>query len=260
MINTEIVTNNANSKLEFIKLDSKYEFIGKNLDAAICTVKEMLDNSSQFSQDDYLDCYMGLKANGDFLLLDGISDDVSDIYNAKKGLIYLYATDVERFDKIKPYSEADCIKIAEKLLSDYYQQALGHRNWQKGLTNKRLSDFLSMEVEDIVLSKGTSTMMDCFFTPQAYINYLLGQCQLPLTTDAKKILRTACIDYVALEPVYFYGQVFDIPNINILLKDSDFLNLIKRVPNIFYWKKDLQTQNLLQLINKMLTKEGKQND
>lgn len=64
MINTEKSTNNANSELEFIKLDSKDEFIGKNLDTAIRTVKEMLDNGSQLSQDEYLSCYMGLKANG----------------------------------------------------------------------------------------------------------------------------------------------------------------------------------------------------
>ena len=64
MINTEAVTNNASNKLKLIKLDSKYEFIGKNLDTAIRTVKEMLDNGSQFSQNEYLSCYMGLKANG----------------------------------------------------------------------------------------------------------------------------------------------------------------------------------------------------
>ena len=255
MINTEKTTNNANSKLEFIKLDSKDKFISKNLDTAIHAVKEMLDNGSQLSQDEYLSCYMGLKVNGDFLLLDGISDDVSDIYDTKKNFAYLYATDVECFKKIKRYSETDCIKIAKKLLSDYYQHAFKLRNWQKTITNKRLSYFLSMEVEDIVL--GGRTMMDCFFTPQAYIDYLLGQCQLPLTTDAKNILRTACVEYVALEPVYFYRQVFNIPNSNILIKDSDFLHLIKRVPNIFYYNKDLQVQKLLQLINKMLTKEGK---
>ena len=259
MINTEAVTNNASNKLKLIKLDSKYEFIGKNLDTAIRTVKEMLDNGSQFSQNDYLDCYMGLKANGDFLLLDDLSVKVSDIYDAKRDLTYMYATDVEGFKKIKCYSETDCIKIAGKLLSDYYQHALRFRNRQKAFTSKQLHDFLFMEV-DCILFTG-HTMMDCFFTPQAYIDYLLGQCQLPLTADTKEMLITANEQYISLAPLaYFYKQVLSNPNINILVKDPDFANLLRKVTNIYYWEADLQAQKLLQLINKMLTKEGKQND
>ena len=256
MINTEVTTNNVSNKLKLIKLDSKYEFIGKNLDTAIRTVKEMLDNSSQFSQDEYLDCYMGLKANGDFLLLDDLSVKVSDIYDAKLDLTYMYATDVEGFKKIKHYSETDCITIAGKLLSDYYQHALRFRNRQKAFTNKQLHDFLFMEVEDILFTG--HTMMDCFFTPQAYIDYLLGQCQLPLTADTKEMLIAANEQYILLAPpVYFYKQVLSNPNINILVKDPDFANLVRKVTNTYYWETDLQTQKLLQLINKMLTKEGK---
>ena len=259
MINTEVTTNNASNKLKLIKLDSKYEFIGKNLDTAIRTVKEMLDNGSQFSQDEYLDCYMGLKANGDFLLLDDLSVKISDIYDAKLDLTYMYATDVEGFKKIKHYSETDCITIAGKLLSDYYQHALRFRNQQKAFTNKQLHDFLFMEVEDILFTG--HTMMDCFFTPQAYIDYLLGQCQLPLTAATKEMLITANKQYIALAPsVYFYKQVLSNPNINILVKDPDFANLVRKVTDIYYWGADLQTQKLLQLINKMLTKEGKLND
>lgn len=194
MINTEKATNNASNKLKLIKLDSKYEFVGKNLDSAIRTVKEMLDNGSQFSQDEYLSCYMGLKANGDLLLLDDLSVHVSDIYDAKLDLTYMYATDVECFHKIKHYSEIDCITIARKLLSDYYQHALRFRNRQKAFTSKQLHDFLSMEVDCSIPFPG-HTMMDCFFTPQAYIDYLLGQCKLPLSQTATAILALPATNY-----------------------------------------------------------------
>lgn len=75
------------------------------------------------------------------------------------------------------------------------------------------------------------------------------------------MLITANEQYISLAPlVYFYKQVLSNPNINILVKDPDFANLLRKVTNIYYWDADLQTQKLLQLINKMLTKEGKQND
>lgn len=252
MINTQIsaknmATKNNSNKLELIKLVAKDKFISNNLNSTIAFVKQTIKDH-QIDPEHTVACQIGLNSKGKLLLFNGMTtkDRLSAGGRLFAGTLMFFKNNTN-----------DYYKVAQQLLTDYYQHCFKLRNKQQSFTGKQINDFLNQTIGDIFTDK---TMIDCLFTPRAYIDYLLGQCQLPLTTDAKKILRTACEEYISYEVTYFYLQVLNNPNISILIKDVDFANLVSQVLYSNTTVTDRQTNKSLHLIDTILTKEGKQND
>ena len=249
MINTQIsaknmATKNNSNKLELIKLVAKDKFISDNLNSTIAFVKQTIKDH-QIDPEHTVACQIGLNSKGKLLLFNGMTtkDRLSAGGRLFAGTLMFFKNNTN-----------DYYKVAQQLLTDYYQHCFKLRNKQQSFTGKQINDFLNQTIGDIFTDK---TMIDCLFTPRAYIDYLLGQCQLPLTTDAKKILRTACEEYISYEVTYFYLQVLNNPNISILIKDVDFANLVSQVLYSNTTVTDRQTNKSLHLIDTILTKEGK---
>ena len=251
MINTQIsaknmATKNNSNKLELIKLVAKDKFISNNLNSTIAFVKRVIKDH-QSNPDCTIACQTGLNSEGKLLLFNGMTakDRLSAGGRLFAGTLMFFKNNTN-----------DYYKVAQQLLTDYYQHCFKLRNKQQSFTGKQINDFLNQTIGDIFTDK---TMIDCLFTPRAYIDYLLGQCQLPLTTDAKKILRTACEEYISYEVTYFYLQVLNNPNISILIKDVDFANLVSQVLSNTTVT-DRQTNKSLHLIDTILTKAERLND
>ena len=249
MINTQIsvnnkVTKNNLNKLKLIKLVAKDKFISDNLNSTIAFVKQTIKDH-QIDPEHTVACQIGLNSKGKLLLFNGMTtkDRLSAGGRLFAGTLMFFKNNTN-----------DYYKVAQQLLTDYYQHCFKLRNKQQSFTGKQINDFLNQTIGDIFTDK---TMIDCLFTPRAYIDYLLGQCQLPLTTDAKKILRTACEEYISYEVTYFYLQVLNNPYISILIKDVDFANLVSQVLYSNTTVTDRQTNKSLHLIDTILTKEGK---
>lgn len=252
MINTQIsaknmATKNNSNKLELIKLVAKDKFISNNLNSTIAFVKRVIKDH-QSNPDCTIACQTGLNSEGKLLLFNGMTakDRLSAGGRLFAGTTLFFKNNTNNY-----------YKVAQQLLTDYYQHCFKLRNKQQSFTGKQINDFLNQTIGDIFTDK---TMIDCFFTPRAYIDYLLGQCQLPLTTDTKEILRTACEEYISYEVTYFYLQVLNNPNISILIKDVDFANLVSQVLYSNTTTTDRQTNKSLHLIDTILTKAERLND
>lgn len=252
MINTQIsaknmATKNNSNKLELIKLVAKDKFISNNLNSTIAFVKRVIKDH-QSNPDCTIACQTGLNSEGKLLLFNGMTakDRLSAGGRLFAGTLLFLKNNTNNY-----------YKVAQQLLTDYYQHCFKLRNKQQSFTGKQINDFLNQTIGDIFTDK---TMIDCLFTPRAYIDYLLGQCQVPLTTDAKKILRTACEEYISYEVTYFYLQVLNNPNISILIKDVDFANLVSQVLYSNTTTTDRQTNKSLHLIDTILTKAERLND
>ena len=251
MINTQIsasdmaTKNNAN-KLELIKLVAKDKFISNNLNSTIAFVKRVIKDH-QSNPDCTIACQIGLNSEGQLLLFNGMA--AKDRLSAG-GRLFGGTT---LFFKVTN----NYYKVAQQLLTDYYQHCFKLRNKQQSFTGKQINNFLNQTIGDIFTDK---TLIDCFFTPRAYIDYLLGQCQVPLSADTKEILRTACEEYISYEVTYFYLQVLNNHNISILIKNVDFANLVSRVLYSNTTATGRQTNKSLHLIDTILTKAEKQND
>lgn len=255
MINTQMsasnmATKNDFNKLELIKLVAKDEFISNNLNSTIAFVKQTIKDRqfNPFNPDDTIICQTGLNSEGELLLFNGMTtkDCLSAGGRLFAGTLMFFKNNTNNY-----------YKVAQQLLTDYYQHCFKLRNKQQSFTGKQINDFLNQTIGDIFTDK---TMIDCLFTPRAYIDYLLGQCQVPLTTEAKEILKTACEEYISYEVTYFYLQILNNPNIGILIKDVDFANLVSRVLYYNTTATDRQTNKSLHLIDTILTKAERQND
>lgn len=249
MINTQMsvndmATKNNLNKLKLIKLVARDKFISNNLNSTITFIKQTIKDH-QINPDYTVACQTGLNSEGKLLLFNGMTtkDCLSAGGRLFGGTTLFFKNNTNNY-----------YKVAQQLLTDYYQHCFKLRNKQQSFTGKQINDFLNQTIGDIFTDK---TLIDCLFTPRAYIDYLLGQCQAPLTTDAKEILKTACEGYISYEVTYFYLQVLNNPNISILIKDVDFANLVSRV---FYYNTtttDRQTNKSLHLIDTILTKAEK---
>lgn len=249
MINTQMPANNMAAKnninkLKLIKLVAKDKFISDNLNSTIAFVKQTIKDH-QIDPEHTVACQTGLNSKGKLLLFNGMTtkDCLSAGGRLFAGTLMFFKNNTNNY-----------YKVAQQLLTDYYQHCFKLRNKQQSFTGKQINDFLNQTIGDIFTDK---TMIDCLFTPRAYIDYLLGQCQVPLTTDVKKILRTACEEYISYDVTYFYLQVLNNPNISILIRDGDFANLVSQVLYSNTTVTDRQTNKSLQLIDTILTKAEK---
>ena len=242
-----MATKNNLNKLKLIKLVAKDKFISNNLNSAITFVKQTIKDH-QFDPDCTIACQIGLNSEGKLLLFNGMTakDRLSAGDRLFGGTTLFFKNNTNNY-----------YKVAQQLLTDYYHHCFKLRNKQQSCTGKQINDFLNLTIGDIFTDK---TLIDCFFTPRAYIDYLLGQCQLPLSANAKEILRTACEEYISYEVTYFYLQVLNNPNISILIKNVDFANLVSRVLYSNTTATDRQTNKSLHLIDTILTKAERLND
>lgn len=248
MINTQMsankmATKNNSNKLQLIKLVAKDKFISDNLNSTIAFVKRAIKDR-QFNPDCVIAYQIGLNSKGNLLLFNGMSR--KDRLSAGGRL---FGGTTLCFNATNNY-----YKVAYQLLTVYYQHCFKLRNKQQSFTGKQINDFLNQTIGDIFTDK---TMIDCLFTPKSYIDYLLGQCQLPLSANTKKLLRSSCEEYISYEVTYFYLQVLNNPNISKLIKYTDFANLVSQVLYSNTTATDMQTNKLLHLIDTILMKAEK---
>lgn len=217
MINTQKVTNHVSDKLKLIELGSLDNFIDTYLKQTIAFVAKCVKEEKEYLCDTF-DYIMGFSINEELAL---ISNETDYANNTTNNANFILAGDGQLIKITNNYCQ-----IAQDILTNYYQYYSQLKLKQQAWTGQQINCHLSENMIRLNLDFAT---IEFLFTPKAYIDYLLGQCKLPLSQTATTIFDTACYKYMAVESQYFYEQVLVNTNLKTLINNNHFARLIVQV-------------------------------
>lgn len=211
MINTQKVANRVSDKLKLIELDSLDNFIDTYLKQTITFVARCIKEQKEYLIYDKFSYIIGFNINEELALIFDETDNANFILAGNSQLIKI--TD--------NYGQ-----MAQDILTNYYQHYSQLKSKQQSWTGQETNCHLN---ENKLRLNFDFVATDLLFTPQAYIDYLLRQCKLPLSQTATAIFDTACYEYIAVESQYFYTQVLANANLKAMIANHHFAKLILQV-------------------------------
>lgn len=211
MINTQKVANRVSDKLKLIELDSLDNFIDTYLKQTITFVARCIKEQKEYLIYDKFSYIIGFNINEELALIFDETDNANFILAGNSQLIKI--TD--------NYGQ-----MAQDILTNYYQHYSQLKSKQQSWTGQEINCHLN---ENKLRLNFDFVATDLLFTPQAYIDYLLRQCKLPLSQTATAIFDTACYEYIAVESQYFYTQVLANANLKAMIANHHFAKLILQV-------------------------------
>ena len=211
MINTQKVTNHVSDKLKLIELGSLDNFIDTYLKQTIAFVARCIKEQKEYLIYDEFSYVIGFNFNKELALIFDETDNANFILAGNSQLIKI--TD--------NYGQ-----MAQDILTNYYQHYSQLKSKQQSWTGQEINCHLN---ENKLRLNFDFVATDLLFTPQAYIDYLLRQCKLPLSQTATAIFDTACYEYIAVESQYFYTQVLANANLKAMIANHHFAKLILQV-------------------------------
>ena len=214
MINTQKIANNISDKLKLIELGSIDNFIGTYLKQTITFVAKCVKEQKEYLIYDKLRYVIGINLNEELAL---IFDETDSTDNAN----FILAGNNQLIKITDNYGQ-----MAQDILTNYYQYYSQLKSKQQSWTGQEIKCHLN---ENKLRLNFDFAATDLLFTPKAYIDYLLGQCKLPLSQTATGIFDTACYKYIAVEGQYFYTQVLADANLKAIIANYHFARLILQV-------------------------------
>lgn len=211
MINTQKVANRVSDKLKLIELDSLDNFIDTYLKQTITFVARCIKEQKEYLIYDKFSYIIGFNINEELALIFDETDNANFILAGNSQLIKI--TD--------NYGQ-----MAQDILTNYYQHYSQLKSKQQSWTGQEINCHLN---ENKLRLNFDFVATDLLFTPQAYIDYLLRQCKLPLSQTATAIFDTACYEYIVVESQYFYTQVLANANLKAMIANHHFAKLILQV-------------------------------
>lgn len=218
MINTEKTTNNASNKLKLIELGSLANFIDTYLKQTIAFVAKYVKEQKEYLIYDELSYVIGFNLNEKLAL---IFDETDYANNTTDNANFILAGNSQLIKITDNYGQ-----MAQDMLTNYYQHYSLLKSKQPAWTGQQLNRYLNENKLRLNFDFAATNLL---FTPQAYIDYLLGQCKLPLSQKATAIFDTACYEYIAVESQYFYTQVLVNTNLKAIMANYHFARLILQV-------------------------------
>lgn len=218
MINTQKVANHVSDKLKLIELGSLANFIDTYLKQTIAFVARCIKEQKEYLIYDEFSYIIGINLNEELAL---IFDETDYANNTTDNANFILAGNSQLIKITDNYGQ-----IAQDILTNYYQHYSQLKSKQKSWTGQQLNCHLN---ENKLRRNFDFVATDLLFTPKAYIDYLLGQCKLPLSQTATGIFDTACYEYIAVESQYFYTQVLANANLKAMIANHHFARLILQV-------------------------------
>ena len=218
MINTQKITNHVSDKLKLIELGSLDNFISTYLEQTIAFVAKCVNEQKEYLIYDKLIYIIGFNINEELALIFNETDYAN---NTTDNTNFILASDTQLINITDNYGQ-----MAQDILTNYYQYYLQLKSKQPAWTGQQLNRYLNENKLRLNLDFAAT---DFLFTPQAYIDYLLRQCKLPLSQKATGIFDTACYEYIAVESQYFYTQVLVNTNLKAIIANYHFARLILQV-------------------------------
>lgn len=218
MINTQKVTNHVSDKLKLIKLGSLDNFIDTYLKQTITFVAKCVREQKEYLIYDKFSYIIGFNINEKLALICNETDYAN---NTTDNANFILAGDNQLIKITDNYGQ-----MAQDILTNYYQYHSQLKLKQQSWTGQQINWYLNENKLRLNLDFVTT---DFLFTPKTYIDYLLGQCKLPLSQTATAIFDTACYKYIAVEGQYFYTQVLANANLKAMIANYNFARLIFQV-------------------------------
>lgn len=218
MINTQKVANHVSDKLKLIELGSLANFIDTYLKQTIAFVAKCVKEQKEYLIYDELSYVVGFNLNEKLAL---IFDETDYANNTTDNANFILAGNSQLIKITDNYGQ-----MAQDILTNYYQYYSLLKSKRQSWTGQQINWYLN---ENKLRLNLDFVAADLLFTPKAYIDYLLGQCKLPLSHTATAIFDTACYEYIAAESQYFYTQVLANANLKAMIANHHFARLILQV-------------------------------
>lgn len=218
MINTQKVTNHVSDKLKLIELGSLDNFIDTYLKQTIAFVAKCVKEQKEYLIYDELSYVIGFNLNEELALIFNETDYAN---NTTDNANFILAGNSQLIKITDNYGQ-----MAQDILTNYYQHYSLLKSKQQSWTGQEINCYLN---ENKLRRNFDFLATNLLFTPQAYIDYLLGQCKLPLNQTATGIFDTACYEYIAVESQYFYTQVLANANLKATIANYHFARLVFQV-------------------------------